>query len=36
MEIKGKVHCFFEQSGTLKNKFCKLEQMIYVLYGAKN
>jgi len=36
MEIKGKVHCFFEQSGTFKNEFRKLEQMIYVLYGAKN
>ena len=24
MEIKGKVHCFFEQSGTFKNKFIKL------------
>ena len=24
MEIKGKVHCFFEQSGTFKNEFCKL------------
>ena len=29
MEIKGKVHCFFEQSGTFKNEFIKLgnEQM---------
>lgn len=25
MEIKGKVHCFFEQSGTFKNEFIKLE-----------
>lgn len=24
MEIKGKVHCFFEQSGTFKNEFMKL------------
>ena len=24
MEIKGKVHCFFEQSGTFKNEFKKL------------
>lgn len=24
MEIKGKVHCFFEQSGTFKNEFIKL------------
>ena len=24
MEIKGKVHCFFEQSGTFKNEFYKL------------
>lgn len=24
MEIKGKVHCFFEQSGTFKNQFIKL------------
>ena len=24
MEIKGKVHCFFEQSGTFKNEFRKL------------
>lgn len=24
MEIKGKVHCFFEQSGSFKNEFRKL------------
>ena len=24
MEIKGKVHCCFEQSGTFKNEFKKL------------
>lgn len=24
MEIKGMVHCFFEQSGTFKNEFLKL------------
>lgn len=24
VEIKGKVHCFFEQSGTFKNEFIKL------------
>lgn len=24
MEIKGQVHCFFEQSGTFKNEFIKL------------
>ena len=24
MIIKGKVHCFFEQSGTFKNEFIKL------------
>lgn len=24
MEIKGKVYCFFEQSGTFKNEFKKL------------
>lgn len=24
MEIKGNVHCFFEQSGTFKNEFMKL------------
>lgn len=24
MEISGKVHCFFEQSGTFKNEFIKL------------
>lgn len=24
MEIKGKVFCFFEQSGTFKNEFIKL------------
>lgn len=24
MEIKGRVHCFFEQSGTFKNEFIKL------------
>ena len=24
MEIKGKVHCFFEQSGTFKREFQKL------------
>lgn len=24
MKIAGKVHCFFEQSGTFKNEFIKL------------
>ena len=24
MEITGKVHCFFEQSGTFENEFIKL------------
>lgn len=24
MKIKGKVHCFFEQSGTFKQEFIKL------------
>ncbi len=24
MNIKGKVHCFFEQSGTFKNEFINL------------
>ena len=24
MEIKGKIYCFFEQSGTFKNEFIKL------------
>ena len=24
MEIKGKVHCFFEQSGTFKKEFIKM------------
>ena len=24
MDIKGKVHCFFEQSGTFKDEFIKL------------
>lgn len=24
MQIKGKVHCLFEQSGTFKNEFIKL------------
>lgn len=24
MEIKGRVHCLFEQSGTFKNEFLKL------------
>ena len=24
MKIDGKVHCFFEQSGTFKNEFIKL------------
>ena len=24
MEIKGKVHCFFEQSGIFKNEFIKM------------
>lgn len=24
MEIKGKVHCLFEQSGTFKNEFIKM------------
>lgn len=29
MEIKGKVHCFFEQSGTFKNEFKKLGYKAY-------
>ena len=29
MEIKGKVHCFFEQSGTFKNEFIKLGYEAY-------
>lgn len=29
MEIKGKVHCFFEQSGTFKNEFLKLGYEAY-------
>lgn len=29
MEIKGKVHCFFEQSGTFKNEFKKLGYNAY-------
>ena len=29
MEIKGKVHCFFEQSGTFKNEFRKLGYEAY-------
>lgn len=28
MEIKGKVHCFFEQSGTFKNEFKNLEYQL--------
>lgn len=29
MEIKGKVHCLFEQSGTFKNEFKKLGYLAY-------
>lgn len=29
MDIKGKVHCFFEQSGTFKNEFIKLGYNAY-------
>lgn len=29
MEIKGKIHCFFEQSGTFKNEFRKLGYEAY-------
>ena len=29
MEIKGKIHCFFEQSGTFKNEFKKLGYEAY-------
>lgn len=29
MEIKGKVHCLFEQSGTFKNQFRKLGYEAY-------
>jgi hypothetical protein len=29
MEIKGKVHLFFEQSGTFKNEFIKLGYKAY-------
>ena len=28
MEIKGKVYCFFEQSGTFKNEFKKFQEKI--------
>ena len=39
MEIKGKVHCFFEQSGTFKNEFIKLgihaKIMIYKTISGK-
>lgn len=39
MEIKGKVHCFFEQSGTFKNEFIKLgipaEDMIFKTISVK-
>ena len=29
MKIEGKVHCFFEQSGTFKNEFKKLGYEAY-------
>lgn len=29
MEIRGKVHCLFEQSGTFKNEFRKLGYEAY-------
>ena len=29
MEIKGNIHCFFEQSGTFKNEFKKLGYTAY-------
>lgn len=29
MEIKGKIHCMFEQSGTFKNEFKKLGYEAY-------
>ena len=29
MKINGKVHCFFEQSGTFKNEFRKLGYEAY-------
>ena len=29
MEIKGKIHCMFEQSGTFKNEFIKLGYQAY-------
>lgn len=35
MEIKGKVHCFFEQSGTFKNEFKKLGYEAYC-YDIQN
>ena len=28
MEINGKVHCFFEQSGTFKNEFIFIMRLI--------
>lgn len=28
MEIKGKIHCLFEQSGTFKNEFKKLPALV--------
>lgn len=35
MNIKGKIHCFFEQSGTFKNEFKKLGYEAYD-YDIKN
>ena len=29
MKIKGKIHCFFEQSGTFKKEFKKLGYDVY-------
>ena len=35
MEIKGKVHCFFEQSGTFKNEFIKQGIGFAILFWEK-
>lgn len=34
MEITGKVHCFFEQSGMFKNEFIKAHPQYLELYPA--
>ena len=36
MEIKGKIHCFFEQSGTFKKEFKNIDTLREYLENIDN